>query len=221
MKSLGRFGSFWLRTAVVIGGSALLFAIIAAAFWYEDLRYSLPTPRPAALYQPPLGSEIPVQKWLAEAGLQASGRPVLVHFLNPDCPCSRFNLEHLRKLHAQFGDRVFFVAAVQSNHSKGDLDAAIKKLDLGMPLFLDRGGRRAAEAGVYSTPQAVVVGADGRLAYRGNYNTSRYCTDPRTEFVRIALERLVGDHAAPPPPNMPAYGCQLPSTDPRMASQSN
>ena len=221
MKSFDGLNSSRLRVALVVAGCAVLFAVIAGAFWYEDLRYSLPTPRPEALYQPPLGSELGVDKWLSEAGLDASKRPVLVHFFNPDCPCSRFNVEHLRKLKARFGERVFFVGAVQSNKRGAKLEAKMAALDLGIPWFIDADGRRAAQAGVYSTPQAVLVDAGGHIIYRGNYNTSRYCTDPRTEFVRIALERLVEAGHAPPPIDMPAYGCELPSADRRTASQIN
>jgi hypothetical protein len=208
------------RVAIVAVSAALLFAIIAAGFWYEDLRYALPTPRPAALSQPPRGTAIPVRQWLRPVGLDAGERPVLVHFFNPDCPCSRFNLEHLSQLRATFGDRVLFVAAIQNEAADDEIDAKVRELDLGIPHFADRGGKRAGEAGVYSTPQAVLVDAEDRLVYRGNYNTSRFCTDPRTEFVRLALEGLVGESRAPLPKEFPAYGCELPANQ-LFASQTN
>lgn len=202
-----------MRVRIVAAGSALLFAVIAVAFWYADIRYSLPTPRPPDLHQAPLGTTIAVDQWLVEAGFDPPKRPVLVHFFNPDCPCSRFNVDHLRTLHARFGDRVFFVAAVQSNRSKAEIDDKMRALRLEIPYFIDVDGRRAGEVGVYSTPQAALVDATGRLVYRGNYNTSRYCTDPRTEFVRIALEHLLANDPAASTPELPAYGCKLPSTE--------
>ena len=75
----------------------------------------------------------------------------------------------------------------------------------------DPGGHRAARLGVYSTPQAVVIGADGRLFFRGNYNTTRYCVDSRTEFARIAIEALLAGIPLPdlPPQARVAYGCPL------------
>ena len=69
----------------------------------------------------------------------------------------------------------------------------------------------ANAAGVYATPQAVLVNARRELVYRGNYNTSRYCSNPETEYVRIALESLVGRSAPANLPESPAYGCELPS----------
>ena len=69
---------------------------------------------------------------------------------------------------------------------------------------------------MYSTPQAVIADREGRLAYRGNYNVSRYCTDPKTPFVRIALEKLTTIDAVTigggvSQTEQPAYGCELPS----------
>jgi hypothetical protein len=75
---------------------------------------------------------------------------------------------------------------------------------------VDRRGAIAAEAGVYSTPQAVLVDERGRLAYRGNYNVSRYCVDPRTEFARLAIESLLAKQSVTVP-ETEAYGCELPA----------
>ncbi|MBL8910953.1 MAG: hypothetical protein JNM17_09650, partial [Archangium sp.] len=78
------------------------------------------------------------------------------------------------------------------------------------PLLLDPDSELADALAVYSTPQAVLLDGARTLIYSGNYNTSRYCTDPKTEFVRLALEQLDRDTAAPLP-ELPAWGCQLPA----------
>jgi hypothetical protein len=66
------------------------------------------------------------------------------------------------------------------------------------------------------------VDRTGRLAYRGNYNVSRYCTDPRTEFVRIALEQMVAEtDKLASLPNLAAYGCELPSAHRHPVDQEN
>lgn len=200
------------------------FAAAGAAFWYQDVRYSLPTPRPQALVQPPLGTELHLDEWLRPAGIGAKDKPVLLHFFNPDCPCSRFNLSHLRELRARFGDRVSFVAAVQpyeegelNDEDRAELKRAMIRLDVDIDWFIDTGGRLAALAGVYSTPQAVLTDSRWRIVYRGNYNVSRYCTDPKTQFVRLALEKLVSEDSKPSlgvagrASEPPAYGCELPS----------
>ena len=195
---------------------AVLLVGVGWVFWAEDVRYMLPTPRPDGLAQPPVGAALPVDAWLARAGLSANGRPVHLHVFNPDCPCSRFNADHIRALVQTYGDRVVFVGLVQGpasvdpDEAKDAMDAAAA-LHLGMPLWLDEGGAVAHAAGVYATPQAVLVGADQALVYRGNYNESRYHVDPRTEFARLALESLVGRGGAFVDPETPAYGCELPT----------
>ncbi len=197
-----------VRISVVLGVFSFCFATVAGAFWYGDYRYDLPTPRPAGLVQSPRGTKLPVERWVSSEDLR--NRPVLLHFFNPECPCTRFNIEHVRSLYSRFGDRVTFVAVAQSSLDDAELAESVRRLDFGFPYVLDPEAHIAKEAGVYSTPQAVLVNEQHELVYRGNYNVSRYCTDPRTEFVRVALVSLLDRHDSPPP-DTPAYGCVLPS----------
>jgi len=144
---------------------------------------------------------------------QSSGRPLFLHFFNPDCPCSRFNQDHVRDLIRAHGHDATFVAVIEPEGSPLAEDAAATAThDLGVPAVIDEDGDLARQVGVYSTPQAVIVATDGWLYFRGNYNAARYCTDERSEHARIALEHaLAGDRAfeAPPGSNV-AYGCPLP-----------
>jgi hypothetical protein len=175
-------------------------------FWYQDWQYSLPTPRPSSLRQPPLGTRLELP-----ADLPARQKPTFIHFFNAECPCSRFNVDHVRDLIRQFGDRVTFAAVVESDHRRDAL-SAFNALDLGIPATVDSAVNIASRYGVYSTPQAVILDQDGKLYYRGNYNLSRYCVDPATEFARIALEKILANLPKPPLPAEAtvAYGCPLP-----------
>lgn len=195
MRPLPHFLRLFLAWGCLLG----LATIAGAAFWLSDLRYSLPTPRPAGLQQPALGT-------MAMPARQVT----LIHFFNPDCPCSRFNLDHVRQLAQDFRGRVKVVALLQTKDPQ-----AVAKFGAAEPLFecrADLGGKEAGRLGVYSTPQAVVLDAEGKIFYRGNYNVSRYCTTRKTEFARLALEAALTDR---PLPTMPkeatiAYGCALP-----------
>lgn len=205
------------RLVVVIVAALSCFAFISFVFWNEDLKYSLPTPRPVDLVQLPVGAEWHFGAWSSALNLSeslgepsAARPPVLFNFFNPACSCSRFNLTHLRGLQAKYGDKVRFVAVIQSLEDASATKERLKALDLNMPYVLDNSGAIAAEVGVYSTPQAVLVDRGSRILYRGNYNLSRYCTDPNTEYVRIALEALVRAESVVLPED-PAYGCELPS----------
>lgn len=199
-----------LRIALAAAGSLLLLGAAVGVLWWQDWRYSLPTPRPADLVQVAVGTRLGIRDLSQVAGLHP-GRPILLHFFNPRCPCSRFNLDHIRALQQQWSSRVDFVAVVQGVPRK-DTDRALERLGLTMNAIADPDGRIAGECGVYSSPQAVVLDPQGRLYFRGNYNAGRYCTDASTEFARMALDSL---SAGAPAPNFPgagiAYGCELPS----------
>jgi hypothetical protein len=203
------------RVQITITSVAVLLVIVGWVFWVQDVKFMLPTPKPLGLVQPEVGTTLPIHAWLAPMGLSTTGRPVHLHVFNPECPCSRFNADHIRELVKTYGRHVQFVGLVQlpagSNpEEKKDAQEQALALNLGMPLWIDEGGAIARAAGVYSTPQAVILNAKGALVFRGNYNKSRYHVNPRTEFARHALESLVGNGGTFDNPNLPAYGCELP-----------
>jgi hypothetical protein len=191
-------------------GCAALLVFAAGMLWWQDWRYSLPTPRPQGLVQVAPGTPIALASF-SPALRPSGGRPVLLHFFNPHCPCSRFNLDHIRGLQQQWSDRVEFVAVVQGCQPR-EARHALDRVGLHMTAIADPDGRIAERCGVYSSPQAVLLDPAGRLYFRGNYNTGRYCTSEATEFTRLALDSLA---AGAPPPRFAAagiaYGCELPS----------
>lgn len=199
-----------LRSAAAAACGILGLATVALAFWRLDLRYSLPTPVPPEHVEVGVGDEIPLAPKLLPAGTG----PLLLHFFNPQCPCSRFNLEHVRELARRFEGRVRVVAVLEAEEA-GAAGARERWLGEFETVLVDVDGSIAAAVGVYSTPQAALVDAQGRLYWRGNYNVSRYCVTPETEFARIALERLCDGSAAPAddPRALVAWGCPLPTSE--------
>ena len=197
----------WRR--IIVSLNVLLFlGLIGAAFWYQDWRYSLPTPPPKGWTQPALDARIDLRGTsLDRAGLK--DRPLFLHFFNPECPCSRFNIDHVRTLIRDHGSTVRFVAVLQGERAATLQRSSFEELRLGIDSVVDEDGRLGALTGVYTTPQAVLLDSRGGLYYRGNYNLSRFCTAPETEFARIALESLrSGRSRAPvPPAATTAYGC--------------
>jgi hypothetical protein len=183
---------------------------IGVLFWYEDVQYARPTPRPASLVQLPVGARLV----LGTPRTVPGGKPLLLHFFNPSCPCSRFNRRHLRELYTRYGQAVDMVVVLQAE----DTTEAIRKYrdwELPMPYVTDHAGQLAERCGVYATPQAVLLSPDAQLYYRGNYNTSRYCLNRKTQFARQAVEALLAGQPAPAFPNVAetAYGCPLPALE--------
>lgn len=198
------------RAAAVISFAVLALGGIAWVFWDQDVRYSLPTPTPAHLQQPPRGTAVTLPASFALPP-EHEGRPLLLHFYNPDCPCSRFNREHVAALHLRHGEQVAFVAVLECDTAHRDEDSG-----LDLPHFVDTNGTLAASLGVYATPQAVLLDAERRIVFRGNYNTSRYCSDPGTEFVRLAIDALLAGRSYDPPAAASvSYGCELPEAEAR------
>lgn len=182
----------------------LIISSIGAIFWYQAWVYSLPTEVPAGYKAVDKGTRINLEQHLA----LKPGKPVFIHFFNPECPCSRFNMKEFRAIAGSRSAEARFVVVVLSP-DEISAEEVKEKYDLDMPVVLDKS--LAKECGVYSTPQAVVLDGQFRLHYRGNYNRSRYCTDSKTSYARIALDQLAGTRKeyAFGSSALKAYGCSI------------
>ncbi|HRG45093.1 MAG TPA: redoxin domain-containing protein [Leptospiraceae bacterium] len=196
-----------LKRILVVLTLIFLGSIAAYIVYLEEVRYSLPTPLPAGY------TNIAVDTYISPPSpmLAVKGKPLFIHFFNPHCPCSRFNLEHFNTLVLTFSNKVDFAVVLQVE--KEDAVAKFKKMKLNLPFVEDTNGRIAEKYGVYSTPQAVIMNKEGKLHYRGNYNKARYCSLKSSEYARFALEALLRDEKMGELPIYAkiAYGCQLPT----------
>ncbi|MGC4104102.1 DUF6436 domain-containing protein [Ferruginibacter sp.] len=195
-----------MKKLIAIAVLCLSFAGICSLFWYTEWRYSLPTPKPAQYHAVQTGEHIDISKAF-NPGKKA---PVFLHFFNPDCPCSRFNIPHFKTLADTYGDKINFAVVVQTK-DKSYTEAVIKeKYGLTIPVLFDTS--LAGICGVYSTPQAVLLTEDQTLYYRGNYNRARYCTDKKSNYAQIAIDSLLASRQQPAFNQyaLTAYGCSLP-----------
>jgi thiol-disulfide isomerase/thioredoxin len=194
-----------MRKVAVLTWLLLLLAGIIALFWRNEWVYRLPTPVPANYSPVQTGAAI---QMAASLPLPA-GKPVFLHFYNPECPCSRFNIPHFKALVKQYGSEVNF-AIVPMTGENYSVKAIQEKFGLDIPVLSDP--NIAIACGVYSTPQAVIIDTNQHLYYRGNYNKSRYCTDKKTEYARMGLDGLLHHNATIISDQfaLKAYGCSLP-----------
>lgn len=177
-------------------------AAVVSLFWKQELKYALPTPKPLE-YQP-VAAGTPLNLHILNTQLPKGA--AFLHFYNPDCPCSRFNANHLRTLIRNYRDSLPVVVVVPNKRAA---EKARKEFAEDQQYVVDAHDRIAQACGVYATPQAVIVDAAGALYYRGNYNRSRYCTSKATNFAELALLALL--NRQPPPVFIEeattAYGC--------------
>jgi thiol-disulfide isomerase/thioredoxin len=193
-----------MRKAAVITWLGIVMLGMALLFWRNEWKFNLPTPVPKQYVAVNAGEKINLSQLVS----LNNDKPQFLHFFNPSCPCSRFNMPHFKELVKEYGHAVNFAVVVMSDKNWTEKEIQVK-YDLSIPVYFD--STIAARCGVYSTPQAVIINNDQQLHYRGNYNKSRYCTDKKTNYAQMALEALLNKHKIELDVfATKAYGCQLP-----------
>ncbi|HYV93591.1 MAG TPA: hypothetical protein VE978_17585 [Chitinophagales bacterium] len=195
-----------MRKGLLIIWLIILFAGISSLFWYNEWVYSLPTPVPKKHITRQMGEYVDISRQFQTD----TAKPVFLHFFNPTCPCSKFNIPHFKSLVKKYGDRVTFAIVVMSKDSYS-VEQIQNRFDLAIPVSFDT--TLAISCGVYSTPQAVLLGKDRKLYYRGNYNKNRYCTDVKSNYAQMAIDSILNYKQDPifGLSASKAYGCQLPN----------
>ncbi len=195
-----------MKKGIIIIGLVIIFTGIACLFWHNELVYSLPTPIPKNYMAVNTGNIIHVPESLHSK----DNKPVFLHFFNPDCPCSKFNISHFKSLVKQYSNEATFAIVVMNNESYTSQQIQ-NKFKLNIPVLFDTS--IAISCGVYSTPQAVIIDNNQKLYYRGNYNRSRYCTDKKSNYAQQALDNLLNNNhtAIFNQFALNAYGCRLPN----------
>ena len=159
---------------------------IATLFWYQEVQYLLPTELPSDFEEVEVGSTIDVD-FLGEN--EAS----LLHFYNPNCPCSKFNYSNFESIQRAYQYDINSYLIVQGSLNGLNTKFRSSLREMKVKVITDHDKEIAKKCGVYSTPQIALVDQNHNLYYKGNYNQSRYCTNPQTNYAKIAIERLLID----------------------------
>lgn len=158
------------KLPVIVLSILLLFSasFIVYLFYNQEFKNNLPARIPVGYKPTYIGQQF---------ANTATKKLQLLHFFNPDCPCSRFNTKHILELKNKFFSQVDFVGYT------------ITQISYSYPIrvIYDADASVAKKYGVYSTPQAVLLDHSGKLLYRGNYNKSKYCGAKKTQYVAFAI----------------------------------
>lgn len=185
-------------------------SLIGWIFWEHEIKYASPTPLPDNFKDVSVGSQIDLRSINLPGG-----KSTVLHFFNPDCPCSKFNMKDFESLSKKYSKDINFYVILQSDDEDAEREFK-KRYELDLPVLSDRDGMISDLCGIYSTPQAVILDKSSVIYFKGNYNKSRFCSRKETRYVEIALDSLMEDKPLPMfvqnELTLP-YGCALPSDE--------
>lgn len=172
-------------------------AVAATAVWTAAY-----TATPGAPAAPPL-------RWPADSALAAPpGRPTLLLFAHPTCPCSRASLDELALILDEAGPNLTATVVLQKTSGPPTpLQAAAAELP-GATVFLDDGAERRRFR-ARTSGETLLYGSDGRLLFRGGVTAGRGHRGENPGRLTI-LALLAGPpEPAATPVECPVYGCPL------------
>lgn len=143
-----------------------LFAMVCAFWWFQF--------RNVGVYSEHWAS-FSGEALLDSALTGTRDRPLVLHFVDPDCPCSRFSYPHIEGLETRFAGDAYFVNSRPESVSEGgsNSEAKVSYPDLNVP----------------AGPAVAIWARNGRLAYFGPYSGGAVCGEG-ADFVAATLEEL-------------------------------
>lgn len=114
------------------------------------------------------------------------GDALVMHFVDPSCPCSRFTASHIESLEADLDADIEFVYISPDTSEASVLE-------------------QLQQIGLPAGPAVAIWDKSGALAYFGPYSSGAFCGEG-TDFVRTTLSSLEQQHN-PQWINQEAVGC--------------
>ncbi len=148
------------------------------------------------------------------ADLTKAGKVVVLEWFNPDCPVSGgYHTQSTVMVDTakEFKDKgVVWLAINSTGKDKGgdgvDRNAKARK-DWGIeyPVLLDEAGTVGRAYGAKTTPHMYIIGADGKLAYKGDIVDQQ---NPDTNYVKQALTQILAKETVTTPETK-SNGCPV------------
>lgn len=164
-----------------------------------------------------------VTSWPSESRIErGAGRPTLLLFLHPKCPCSRATLRELERVFANVPDNateLFVVATVRADGTDEWRDTVTMNAAQRLPnaeLFIDPRGVEAGRFGATVSGQMMLFDRTGRRVFAGGVTPSRghegAC--PGADALVTVLRNETSQQR-----EFPVYGCRLCLPDELMTSR--
>jgi len=142
-----------------------------------------------------------------------SGFISVIHFWNPDCPCSKFNEVHVNKIISDYRDKNVALTVVVSgkNAEQRKEHSLLAKQVFNLAAVKDIRSDWPMEKGPPSSPAAAIMNKQGKLVYFGPYSLGARCSPDKGGFVEKVLDRLSDDQLSQKKQlNTLAVGCFCP-----------
>lgn len=172
---------------------------------------------------------------LAVAGLSAAEKPVelldirqqphtplavsdrkaaVLFFVSPFCPTSNAFTPEINRIAADYTNQfAFYLVEADADISTADAQKHAETLEIQAPVLLDPAQVLARRTGAKTTPEAVVLAADGRTLYQGRINNlyatqTKKLKEPTVHDLRAALDAIAAGQPVATPATK-AIGCSI------------
>jgi len=146
------------------------------------------------------------------AGPDSQGRPRLVMFLHPRCPCSRASLSEFAEIVARAGAtasvEVVFVKPEGTGPDWSNTALRKQAAAIAGARLIDDDGTLAERLGAETSGYVVLYDARGKLLFSGGITRSRG-HEGESAGRQMILALLKGEADAPVGARTPVYGCAL------------
>jgi hypothetical protein len=141
----------------------------------------------------------------------------VLFFITVDCPIANRFAPEIARIAKAYAPKGFVFLRVYAENTIAPADTIRHGKDFGLsaiPAVIDAQHYLVKKIRPKVTPEAAVVGPDGRLLYRGRIDDSymdhgRYNDEPTRRDLREALKDVLAGRAVRLK-NMPAVGCDIP-----------
>src|SRR5688572_21369252 len=99
-----------MKKYLVAACLVVIFLAVSLRFWYNEWIYTLRIHVLQKYHVLKQGEHIDITGRFSPK----KNGPVFLHFFNPDCPCSRFNIPQFKSLVKEYADKINFAVVVMT-----------------------------------------------------------------------------------------------------------
>ena len=151
------------------------------------------------------------------AVLAEDKKPVVLVFVSPYCPTSNAFTPEINRIAADYDGRVdFYLVEADAAITAADAKKHVGTMEIKAPVLLDPAQRLAKLTKAKTTPEAVVLAANGDTLYQGRINDlyatqTKKLKEPKTHDLRAALDAILSGKPVANPATK-AIGCSISGT---------